>query len=151
RALRDAAGAESARRESIAVYHSLVGDFPDLPAYKLELGAGYNELGILLAGGKRFAEAEKAWKDGMVIQAELLARDPDRSDARAARAATETNRGVCPWRAGDEPRAESQYRKAMALLEEREPKRSAAPALAGYVGELIKAHANLANLFMARG
>jgi tetratricopeptide (TPR) repeat protein len=128
-----------------------VSDFPDVPGYALELGQRYNELGIFLASAQRFPEAEQALRDGLRVQEKLLAKSPDRSDYRVELGRGEGNLGTLFAQAGKVGLAAQQYRKGISLLEEQEPRLTAAPALPGYLGELIKIHVNLANLMTTHG
>jgi hypothetical protein len=85
----------------------------------------------------------------MAVQAKLLAKDPERPEYRAELARSEGNLGILFASQGDAQRAERQYRQGIALLEEHEPKAMPAPAMPGYLGELINIYTNLANLMIA--
>jgi serine/threonine-protein kinase len=148
RLLKKPGEAEQAWRQAIELYIGLARDFPDVPIYPRELGKRYNELGIFLAA-ERPADAKKAWQDGIAVREQLVAKYPERPEYRAELGRSVGNLGALLVQTGALGDGEKEYLRGIALLEDHESK-LAAPDMPVYLGELIKIHANLANLTMAQ-
>src|SRR5262249_17991083 len=76
KALRKHEDAEAAHRRAVAIQEKLAADFPTVPAYRRQLAAGHNNLGLLLERLGKRPEAAAALRQALAIQEKLAADFP---------------------------------------------------------------------------
>jgi tetratricopeptide (TPR) repeat protein len=76
--------AEGPLREAVKTYQGLADDLPGVPAYQTGLAKALYNLGVFLAQGDRYREAEETYGRALVIQEKLLAAEPRNPTYRAA-------------------------------------------------------------------
>jgi tetratricopeptide (TPR) repeat protein len=83
--------AEQAYRQGLERFQGLTADFPAVPDYRRDLGAYYNDLGVLLADTGRRPEAEQTYRRALDIAEKLEAEFPDNPDYQYDLAHTHNN------------------------------------------------------------
>jgi serine/threonine protein kinase len=142
RRLHDFAGAEQSYGQAIATFHKVVVRFPDVPAYRREMGVDERNLGNLLGESlKRPKEAEEAYRRALEIQLQLVAGFATVPTYRSDLADTYDNLAALLRRTGQLRKAEESLSQALPLWEDLA---ASAPGNAGYRGALARTCKNLA-------
>jgi hypothetical protein len=103
---------------AIDQFESLAKDAPDKPKYRQEAANAYDSLGLVLAGQKGLAaDAENAYNHALNIQEELSHSDPGNTQYQQDLARSYYNRGILRFDTSRHADSESDFRKAILLLE----------------------------------
>jgi serine/threonine protein kinase/Tfp pilus assembly protein PilF len=146
--LGQAAEAETAYLEAIAIRNQLVADFPTVTAYREELASSHTHLGVLLMHTGRPSESETAFCDALAINKQLVADFPTVSVYRQELATSHGNLGNVLNATGRPKEAETAYRDALAIQKQFVADFPSVPA---YRQDLAKIHINLGGLLQNTG
>ncbi len=128
-------------KNAIRLYQKLVADHPEEARYRDALVNAYYSLGYLLAGAKRYEEAESAFRQ--VLTSGPAAEGGNALDRRSLFAAATGELGRVLAARGQTERAEEAYRRAAALYENI---MSEFPEARGYQAGLARALTGLATI-----
>ncbi|HLN27876.1 MAG TPA: serine/threonine-protein kinase, partial [Gemmataceae bacterium] len=142
--LGQAADAETANRDALAIRKQLAADFPTVVPYRKDLATSYNNLGALLVATGRAREAETAYRDAVGIQKQLAADFPTATAYRYDLAGSQSNLGLLLANTGRPKEAETAYRDALAI---QKLLATDFPTVPAYRHELARCHSNLGVLF----
>jgi len=146
--LGQAADAETANRDALAIRKQLAADFPTVVPYRKDLATSYNNLGALLVATGRAREAETAYRDAVGIQKQLAADFPTATAYRYDLAGSQSNLGLLLANTGRPKEAETAYRDALAI---QKLLATDFPTVPAYRHELARCHSNLGVLFADTG
>jgi tetratricopeptide (TPR) repeat protein len=129
----------TAIRMALEGFRTLAADFPTVPAYRAYLAGNHINLGLLLKDLAKRAEAEKEYRQALVIQERLVADFPTVPAYRQEVAGTHNNLGLLLADSGKPTEAETEYRRALAIQEELA---NTFPTVPAYRQDLALSHNN---------
>jgi serine/threonine protein kinase len=109
--------AETARGRAAAIYEQLAADFPSVPAYRHELAETWTLFDVHNARPETLAAVERQLGRALAMEKELADNGPDAARSTAALARLHAKLGAVQKRRGRTQQAETNFRRAAALLE----------------------------------
>jgi len=136
--------ARAGYQEAIQLYALLTAEFPDWPSYRVNLAAGYQNLGLLLHDLGMLSEAEDAGRQALGQLDKLVAEFPDSPAYRERLGRSQSDLGNVLRHLGKFGEAEKVYRQSLTSFEELA---NAFPSEPRYQRNLAKSHHNLGIIF----
>jgi tetratricopeptide (TPR) repeat protein len=135
-------------RQIHGVFEESAREAPAAPEARAALAHGLFRVAALRQKSGEPAEAERAYRDALALQAKLAADVPAVPEHRRALALTDLNLGHLLYGAGRLPEAEQSFRDALALQAKLATE---FPAVAGHRADLAASQLNLGNLLIGQG
>jgi eukaryotic-like serine/threonine-protein kinase len=135
-------------RKALSIQDKLAAAFPTVPSRKSALANIYENLGVALAGQRKFSDAEAAFRAALGIREKLVAAFPNIPGYQSLLAGTYNSLGNVLVEMGKDEDGKAAYRTA---LEINERIAASAPGIQGYQVALGGAYCNFGILLLESG